>query len=199
MATISLTPREVAEIAGVPKRAVEKAIEERVLAVHKAARSLPFGRPERRFLGIESVAYVRLLRRFSGEVSLTAPAKRRLARSLRSYDLPRLKAARVELAPSLTADIGEAAGEAIERAERYANAREHWIESVAGIKGGLPVIRGTRLTAHSLAARVDHGDRIEDLVAENPDLPPEAIEAAILFAKSHPLPGRPARSDRPTA
>ena len=54
-----------------------------------------------------------------------------------SYDLPRLKAARVELAPSLTADIGEAAGEATERAERYANAREHWIESVAGIKGAV--------------------------------------------------------------
>ena len=29
-----LTPREVAELAGVPKRAIEKAIEEKVLPVH---------------------------------------------------------------------------------------------------------------------------------------------------------------------
>ncbi|MCA9259888.1 MAG: DUF433 domain-containing protein [Planctomycetales bacterium] len=199
MAAISLTPREVAELASVPKRAVEKAIEEKVLAVHKASWNLPFGRPERRFLGIESVAYIRLMRRLSGEVSLTVPAKRKLARSMRAYDVPRLKAAQIEIAPSVTADVGAAAGEAIERAERYAKAREHWIESVAGIKGGLPVIRGTRLTAHSLAARVEHGDRIEDLIAENPDLPAEAIEAAIVFAKSHPLPGRPPRSERATA
>ncbi|WP_210210423.1 DUF433 domain-containing protein [Methylovirgula sp. 4M-Z18] len=148
---------------------------------------------------MESIAYIRLMRRLSREVSLTIPAKRRLARSLKTYDLDRLKVARVQLAPSLTADVGEAAGEALERAERYVRAREDWIDSVPGIKGGLPVIRGTRLTAHSLACRLDHGDSFEDLVAENPDLPPEAIEAAVVFAKTHPLPGRPARREHSAA
>ncbi|MCI4679040.1 DUF433 domain-containing protein [Rhodoblastus acidophilus] len=199
MTAINLTPREVAELANAPKRAVEKAIEEKVLVVHKATHAIPFGKAERRFLGMESIAYIRLMRRLSPEVSLTIPAKRKLARSLRTYDFDRLKAARVQLAPALIADIGEAAGDALERAARYVRAREDWIDSVHGIKGGLPVIRGTRLTAHSLAARLDHGDSLEDLVAENPDLPRGAIEAAVVFAKTHPLPGRPARLEHSAA
>jgi len=36
-AAASLSPREVAELAGAPKRVVEKAIEERVLAVRARA------------------------------------------------------------------------------------------------------------------------------------------------------------------
>lgn len=191
MSAIHLTPREVAELAHVPRRAVEKAIEEKALHVRKGAAPTPYGRAERRFLGLESVAYVDLLRRMAGEVSLTLAAKRRLARALRAAPAPELHSARVDLAPALTLDVG-LAGDAIARAERYARAREAWIDSDPAIKGGLPVIRGTRLTVHSLAARLTAGDRLEDLVADNPDLPPEAIEAAVIFARAHPLAGRPA-------
>lgn len=190
MAAIRLTPREVAELAHAPRRAVEKAIEEKALEVFKAAAPAPYGRAERRFLGLESVAYMDLLRRMSREVSLSLVAKRKLARALRAAPAPHLRSARVALTPALTLDVG-VAGDAIDRAERYARAREAWIVSHPGLKGGMPVIRGTRLTVHSLAARLAAGDHFDTLVAENPDLPREAIEAAVIFARAHPLAGRP--------
>lgn len=190
-AAISLTPREVAELARTPKRAIEKAIEDKVLAVHARTGAISFGRVERRFLGLESVAYASLMDRLSGDVLLSLAAKKRLVRSLKATPAADIRAARVELAPSIVAEIGEAAGAAVERAVRYAEARAAWIETNADIKGGLPVIRGTRVTAHSLAARLEHGDSLEEIIADNPDLPRAAIEAAILFAKAHPLAGRP--------
>lgn len=198
-----LTPREVAELAGVSKRAIEKAIEEKVLPVHTGKiPPLRSGKAmgTRRLLGVESVAYATLVRRLTGDVTLTIAGKRKLIKALKSHELSRLKTAHVEIAPSVTADIGELAGEALERTDRYLRARETWIDSVPGIKGGLPVIKGTRLTVHSIEARLEHGDSMDDIVAENPDLPREALEAALLFARSHPLSGRPQNvSRRPAA
>ncbi len=191
---VNLTPREVAELAGVPKRNVEKAIEEKVLSVHvgKIA-GAHFGKSAyaRRLLGVESVAYAALMRRLNGLVSLTVPGKRKLVKALAALDLSRLKSAKIEIAPSVTADIGALAGDALERTDRYLSARNAWIESVAGIKGGLPVIKGTRITVHSVESRLVHGDSLDDIAAENPDLPREAFEAAVLFARANPLPGRP--------
>ena len=59
------------------------------------------------------------------------------------------------------------------------------------IKGGTPVIRGTRLTVYAVLGRIDHGETIDDILADNPDLTREALEAAIIYARSHPLVGRP--------
>lgn len=203
VATADLTPREVAELAGVAKRAIEKAIEEKVLPVHSGKIfAMRFGKSAdaRRFLGVESVAYATLMRRLTGDVTLTLTGKRKLVKALKSHELSRLKTAHIEIAPSVTADVGELAGEALERTDWYLRARENWIESVAGIKGGLPVIKGTRLTVHSIEARLAHGDSLDDIAAENPDLPREAFEAAILFARAHPLSGRPSNvSRRPAA
>ena len=185
-----------------PKRAIEKAIEEKVLPVHTGKiPTLRSGKPmgARRFLGVESVAYATLIRRLTGDVTLTIAGKRKLIKALKSHELSRLKTAQVEIAPSVTADIGELAGEALERTDRYLRAREAWIDSVPEIKGGLPVIKGTRLTVHSIEARLEHGDSMDYIAAENPDLPREALEAGLLFARAHPLSGRPPISRRPAA
>lgn len=190
----ALTPREVAELAGVPRRAIEKAIEEKALTVSTGdVPAVRYGKAvgARRLLGPESVAYAVLLDRFGKAVALALPAKRQLARMLRGRDLAALKTARVEIAPAVTADVGALAGAELTRTERYVSARERWIESVEGIKGGLPVIRGTRISVHLVAARLKAGDALEEIVAENPDLPFEAFEAAALFARAHPLVGRP--------
>ena len=83
----NLTPREVAELAGVPKRAVEKAIEEKVLPVHTGKiAAMRFGKAAdaRRFLGVESVAYATLMRRLTGDVTLTIAGKRKLVKALKA-------------------------------------------------------------------------------------------------------------------
>ncbi len=72
-----------------------------------------------------------------GDLSITIPGKRKLVKAPQALDLPRLKSTKVELASSVTVDVGEIAGDALERADRYLRARDAWIESVPGTKGGL--------------------------------------------------------------
>ena len=197
--SLTLTPREVAALAGVPRRAVEKAIEEKALTVRVDDASPLRSRLKaggRRVLGPDSVAYAVFMNRVGKSVSLTLDAKRALARKLRNCDLEALKASRVEIAPALTADVGVIAGAELDHTERYIAVRDRWIESVEGIKGGLPVIRGTRITVHSIAARIKGGDTLAEIAQENPDIPLEAFEIAALFARSHPLAGRPAGQRR---
>ena len=54
------------------------------------------------------------------------------------------------------------------------------------IMGGRPVVRGTRMTVYSVLRRVEHGDTIEEILEENPDLSRDALEAAIAYARAHP-------------
>ena len=63
----------------------------------------------------------------------------------------------------------------------------NWVTSIDGVMGGLPVIRGTRITVHSIDARVCGGDSLDDIARENPDIPREAFEAALRFARTHPI------------
>lgn len=43
------------------------------------------------------------------------------------------------------------------------------------------------MTVYSILGRIEHGDTVEDVLADNPDLRREAIEAAIIYARTHPL------------
>ena len=49
------------------------------------------------------------------------------------------------------------------------------------------MIRGTRLTARAVLARLAGGDSISDLAADYPDIDAAAFEAAALYARTHPL------------
>jgi len=60
----------------------------------------------------------------------------------------------------------------------------------AAIQGGTPVIRGTRITVYSVLGRIDHGDTIDDILEDNPDLTREALEVALAYARGHPRPQR---------
>lgn len=67
------------------------------------------------------------------------------------------------------------------------------------IMGGTPVIRGTRITVYSVLGRIDGGDSMQDILDDNPDLPREAFEAAVAYARRYPLAetpnGKPWRKD----
>ena len=73
------------------------------------------------------------------------------------------------------------------------------IDRADEILGGTPIIRHTRMSVYSILGRVMNGDAVEDIHADNPDLERDAIEAAIIYARSHPLvwpPRRPALGRR---
>jgi uncharacterized protein (DUF433 family) len=88
--------------------------------------------------------------------------------------------------------IGSLARDAVERAQRYAAARDAWIETVEGVQGGRPIIKGTRLTVGAIYGRMSAGDAVEDLMADYPEVPREAFEAAVIYCQTHPQAGRPA-------
>lgn len=187
-ATATLTPREVAELSGAPKRVVEKAIEERVLRVRfRAARGTM--RHTRRMLPTHAVAYAAIITKL--DLKLTADHKKRLLAGLAHLKPRDVRKARVELAPAVEIDVGRLVGDLMDRAERYRATRDALIVIDEAIKGGTAVIRGTRMTVYSVLGRVEHGETIDDILADNPDLSREAVEAAIIYARTHPLMGRP--------
>ena len=95
------------------------------------------------------------------------------------------------MAPSVVLHIGSLTRDAVDRAERYAAARDTWIEAVEGVQGGRPVIKGTRLTISAIFGRLSSGDTLEDLMADYPDIPREAFEASFIYGQTHPQVGRP--------
>ena len=179
------TPREVAELSGAPKRTVEKAIEEKVFTTRMVKR----GRRERRVLPAHAVAYAMIMR--SVKYRMDAAMKRRLATALSRLGNTELKTWRFELEPAVEMDVGRLVGDSMDRAAAYGAARDKLIVEDEEILGGTPVIRGTRISVYSILGRLTHGDAVADLLSDYPELTAESVEAAAIFARSHPLVGRP--------
>jgi uncharacterized protein (DUF433 family) len=186
MTIAPLTPREVTELSGTPRHVVEKAIEERVLRVQTPARA---GANGRRMLPMHAVAYAVVVSKL--DLRLTVAHKKRLLGELAQLKSTNMHRARVELAPAVEIDIGCLVGDVLERAERYRTVRDASIQIDDAIMGGTPIIRGTRMTVYSVLGRIDHGETIDDVLADNPDLSRDTIEAAATYARTHPLMGRP--------
>jgi len=64
--------------------------------------------------------------------------------------------------------------------------RDPFIVTDPAIQGGTPVIRGTRITVYSVLGRLEHGDTIADILADNPDITRDAVEAAVAYARAYP-------------
>jgi uncharacterized protein (DUF433 family) len=63
-----------------------------------------------------------------------------------------------------------------------------------GIRGGVPVISGTRIGAHEVAGVFEKAG-VEEALAIYPALDAEKVEAAVMYARAHPRVGRPARNE----
>ncbi len=186
MATSEFTTREVAELANVAVRAVDKAIEEKVLVGISSSGA----RGRRRVLPLHAVAYAAIVDRLTVTLSLTA--KRTLAQALSKRTTAGMTSKPLEIAPAVIVDVRALVGRDLaERAERYGRARATFIEVDPDVMGGTPVLRGTRMTVYSVLGRLDGGDSIDDILGDNPHLSREAVETAALYARTHPLVGRP--------
>ncbi len=184
--TADLTLREAAELAGVTKTTVEKAVEAKVIR--------PLIRPARlrggstRYVPLQAVAFFAALKQ-ANLVDLPVRLKKALWSGLAR--LEPMELAPVEFSPGTVLHLDELANEPFEAAVRYKASRDAHIVSDPETLGGTPVIRGTRVTVYSVLGRLQDGDSVDDLVADNPDVPREAFEAAAIFARAHPLRGRP--------
>lgn len=64
------------------------------------------------------------------------------------------------------------------------------------VRGGLPVVRGTRISVYEIADALS-SDGIEMALEDFPALSREDVEAAALYAKAHPRTGRPRAGSNP--
>jgi uncharacterized protein (DUF433 family) len=65
------------------------------------------------------------------------------------------------------------------------------------ILGGIPVIRGTRVPVHLLAAAVDAGTSIERILKAYPSVTKQQVELSSIYSKAVPQRGRPKRAELP--
>jgi uncharacterized protein (DUF433 family) len=182
------TTAEAAALAETSPGTIEKAIEEGIMEVHKAP-APKAGARVRRLLSAEGVYYVALLKRC--DLKFSTEQKQRLWACFKETPADRLLTAKWRVSAGIEVHPGELLAAVRDRVIGYARARDRWIELNPDIKGGTPVIKGTRMSVYSVHGRIDHGDSIEDVLEDNPDLPRDAIEAALAYARANPLVGRP--------
>jgi uncharacterized protein (DUF433 family) len=179
-ATSRLTRREAAELSGTTLSTVNKAIEQRVLRgrQHKG----------RLVLSPEDVGALAVLART--RVVLPVALKKRVAAWARSGPGAN---AELRLDGALVVRIGTEVEEAVQRARRYVELRDRLVEVDPSVRGGAPVIRGTRVPIRGLARQIEGGETPEVLREEFWFMPAEAFELAPLWARANPRQGRPRR------
>jgi uncharacterized protein (DUF433 family) len=175
-----ITRREAAELSGTTLGAVNKAIEQKVLRTER--------RKGRMLLVPEDVGALTLLAQT--RVVLPVAVKRRIVAWARGGP-----GANAELAldGALVVRMGPEIEQAVQRARRYVELRERLVEVNPKMRGGTPVITGTRMPVRSLARLIELGETREVLREDYPWLPEESFELAPLWAKTNPRQGRPSR------
>lgn len=88
----------------------------------------------------------------------------------------------IDMAPFLEATAG--------RLERLAAARAA-VASSPDVLGGTPVVAGTRVPVHDVAASRAAGHALEAILAAYPTLTAEQVELATMYAEANPARGRP--------
>ncbi|HEX2890588.1 DUF433 domain-containing protein [Vineibacter terrae] len=94
----------------------------------------------------------------------------------------------------LTIDLAPFVRRTKERMERLAAARE-MVVSDPEVLGGAPVVRGTRVPVHDVAASVAGGLPMDRILAAYPLLDMDKIELAAIYAEANPARGRPRASN----
>jgi uncharacterized protein (DUF433 family) len=178
----TLTTGEAAFVAEVSIRTVHQAIDRGEIQTPNKRR--------RRELGVPEVLYLRMRRDLSRV--LVNPARKALYQALRAEarEKGELRTFRVlyEVGP-VQVEVGPAVRDVAERLRQLEVARAAVVRDEQ-IRGGEPVVKGTRIPVHMLADLVGQGASTEELLADYPALSAETLSAALIFAETHPKRGR---------
>ena len=175
------TPTETAAIIDLPVRFVQKAIDEGPL---RAAR----GR-KGRTLDLDDLVFLYMIGRIdSGFIRVSNSAKSQLRKKIGDT-----------LRAGTDLDVGGCIFQ-FKSAYRTVRARLSKIQkakrkvvSDPGIRGGLPVIKGTRIGVYEIAAMLEQEPDEAEFLEEYPTLKAEDLEFAKIYAAAYPRRGRPPR------
>jgi len=183
MPSLLITRNEAAQLSGASAATVNKAIEQRVVAIRSVGSA-----------SLVDARDVGALTLFAGlRFGLPVSDKRRLARWLRNAptgdEMPLGTGVIVRKTPELE--------EAMEDALRYAQLKERFLEVSPDRQGGEPVIRGTRVPIRGLAKQIEAGEGLAVLREQYDDIHEDAFEFAVQWARANPRRGRPTRLAAP--
>lgn len=189
-ATEMLKASEAAVVARVSLRDVNRVIDERILP--ETLISVDNGRY---VLGAACTLisfYFESARRLTSEERLFAirSAEPRLRRWNRAATAAMLKADWTVRHDFLTIDLLPFFERSVERLERLEAAREAVMIS-DDVMGGTPVISGTRVPVHDVAAAMAAGVPVSEILEDYPSVTEDKLELAALYAEANPLRGRP--------
>ncbi len=174
MAMSRYSPQEAAVVSGISLATIQKAITTRRIP----ARTNP--RTKRRQIDEIALLAFALAEALPPELHLSPETAYRLLH--RKPDIHNRIRDELTIGGIVRIDTGKALAEARRRLKLYERARE-LIASDPNVMGGSPVIRGTRITAHSILGRLGGGDSISSIVKDYPYIDRESVEAAALYAK----------------
>ena len=183
MAPALITRTEAAALSGASPTAVKKAVDQKVIPART--------RRSQSYIEADDVAVLVMFQSLA-DMRLPLKHKREVRRWLRTCP----DATELELNEALIVRKLGTVEEARHRARRYARLRDKWIVRDPDIKGGEPVVRGSRVGVYTLAARVADGESEAVLAEDLPHIPDEAREVALQYAQANPRRGRPPRRAR---
>jgi len=173
----SLTPSEAASVTGVPLKQVHRIID--------AGLMQGFVRKERGSRLIALPALIGLRLAYLTAAALTPATRQRILEKVLS-DVTRTV---VEEAP-LMVDLQPVIREVEAGLERLERARQA-VKSDPAIRGGEPVLIGTRVAVHDIADMLDAGESAQAVAAAYQHLTPDQIALASEYATAYPRRGRP--------
>jgi uncharacterized protein (DUF433 family) len=184
--TTWVSPVEAAFVTELSRKTIDQAID------RKEVRPVPArGADEApRALGYPELVYLRLRREMAK--TLSAGARRTLYAELRRSLPGNPRLGIVEIG-SVTITLADAVAEVRRRLAQVRRARRY-VSIRPDVRAGEPVVRGTRVPVHVLADLTNQGASREELLEDYPAVTPEALDAALLYARLHPRrgPRRPA-------
>ena len=181
----TFTPSEAAVITGVPLSAVHKAIDAGPLGKERARE------PGKRTLLKTDVIYLAAISIFDPTLmQLTDQAKERLWKAISAT--PNVR--KIMLAEGLNLDLNRVVARVWANTTLLDRARKMVVVNPA-IRGGEPILRGTRIGVYEVAAMAKDAtaDERAEILAGYPTLKEEQLDLALIFATAYPRRGRPPR------
>lgn len=178
------SPAEAAVVAGIAVKAVNNAIDKRIITIAERSAAVSTRRLRRRSLSGENLLQLKLWNEV-GNI-LSQERRERLFDAIRSA--PEVTQVRAD--DLIIIDVGEARKQIAARVEALEEA-EAIVTENKSVMGGEPVIKGTRIPVRLIASLVEEGVSEAEILAGYPKLSPRDVALASIWAAAHPRRGRP--------
>jgi uncharacterized protein (DUF433 family) len=177
---------EAAFATGVDVKTIQQAIDRREIVAMRSRGARRVGMPELLYLSL----------RQSTAPALSRPGRAALYKALRegSSDTETSQPPDIDLASGVVRITPRLIVERL-RVKLAALERSATLVTIdPDIRGGDPILRGTRVPVYTLSAMKRQGASDAELLEDFPSLTTESLDAALTYAATHPRRGRPKRA-----